>query len=217
MGGAMTWVSERNLVAAISNAGGFGVIASGSMPPELLDAEIAATAALTSKPFGVNLITMHPQLAELIEVCVARRVGHVVLAGGIPATAAIQRLRGGGARVICFAPAYAHRPQARARRGRRDRHRGQRGRRPYRAGLDRGVGTGSASASDRGAGVCRRRDRARRGDAVVSGNGRRRGTARHTVRLRPSNRSPTRASSAPSSARQRATRCRRSSSTRASR
>ena len=34
MGGAMTWVSERNLVAAISNAGGFGVIASGSMPPE---------------------------------------------------------------------------------------------------------------------------------------------------------------------------------------
>jgi hypothetical protein len=38
MGGAMTWVSERNLVAAISNAGGFGVIASGSMPPDLLDA-----------------------------------------------------------------------------------------------------------------------------------------------------------------------------------
>ena len=49
MGGAMTWVSERNLVAAISNAGGFGVIASGSMSPELLDAEIAATAALTER------------------------------------------------------------------------------------------------------------------------------------------------------------------------
>ena len=41
MGGAMTWVSERNLVAAISNAGGFGVIASGSMPPDMLAAEIA--------------------------------------------------------------------------------------------------------------------------------------------------------------------------------
>jgi enoyl-[acyl-carrier protein] reductase II len=101
----MTWVSERNLVAAISNAGGFGVIASGSMPPALLDAEIAATAALTARPFGVNLITMHPQLAALIEVCLARRVGHVVLAGGIPAAAALQRLRDGGARVICFAPA----------------------------------------------------------------------------------------------------------------
>src|SRR3954453_13534210 len=106
MGGAMTWVSERNLVAAISNAGGFGVIASGSMLPDLLDAEIAATAALTSKPFGVNLITMHPRLGELIDVCIARRVAHVVLAGGIPATAAIQRLRDGGAHVICFAPAF---------------------------------------------------------------------------------------------------------------
>jgi enoyl-[acyl-carrier protein] reductase II len=105
MGGAMTWVSERNLVAAISNAGGFGVIASGSMSPDLLAAEIAATAALTRKPFGVNLITLHPQLIDLIEVCIAQRVGHVVLAGGIPSGAAMQRLRDGGARVICFTPA----------------------------------------------------------------------------------------------------------------
>lgn len=105
MGGAMTWVSERRLVAAISDAGGFGVIASGSMSPDLLDAEIAATAALTRRPFGVNLITMHPQLLELIDVCIANRVGHVVLAGGLPSAAAIQRIRGGGARAVCFAPA----------------------------------------------------------------------------------------------------------------
>ena len=58
--GAMSWVSERNLVSAISNAGGFGVIACGAMTPELLDAEIAGTKTLTVKPFGVNLITMHP-------------------------------------------------------------------------------------------------------------------------------------------------------------
>ena len=105
MGGAMTWVSERNLVAAISNAGGFGVIASGSMSPDLLSQEIAATAALTERPFGVNLITMHPQLLELIDVCIDHRIGHVVLAGGIPSGAAIQRIRAGGARVLCFAPA----------------------------------------------------------------------------------------------------------------
>ena len=107
MGGAMTWVSERHLVAAISNAGGFGVIASGSMMPAMLEDEIAATAALTPKPFGVNLITLHPQLAELIDVCIARQVGHVVLAGGIPSAASIQRIRAGGAQVICFAPALA--------------------------------------------------------------------------------------------------------------
>jgi enoyl-[acyl-carrier protein] reductase II len=105
LGGAMTWVSERNLVAAISNAGGFGVIASGAMTPALLDAEIAATAALTRGPFGVNLITMHPQLMELIEVCIARNMGHVVLAGGLPKAAAVQRIRQGGAKVVCFAPA----------------------------------------------------------------------------------------------------------------
>jgi enoyl-[acyl-carrier protein] reductase II len=105
MGGAMTWVSERNLVAAVSNAGGFGVIASGSMSPDLLSQEITATAALTSRPFGVNLITMHPQLLELVDVCIAHRVGHVVLAGGIPSGAAIQRIRAGAARVVCFAPA----------------------------------------------------------------------------------------------------------------
>src|ERR1700724_751113 len=105
MGGAMTWVSERNLVAAISYAGGFGVIASGAMFPGLLVEEMASTAALKEKPFGVNLITMRPQLTELIDVCTAHGVGHVVLAGGIPSAAAIERIRNGGARVVCFAPA----------------------------------------------------------------------------------------------------------------
>jgi len=105
MGGAMTWVSERSLVAAISNGGGFGVIACGSMTPALLDAEIVATADLTARPFGVNLITLHPELAELIDVCTRRRVGHVVLAGGLPSAAAVARIKEGGAKLLCFAPA----------------------------------------------------------------------------------------------------------------
>ncbi len=105
MGGAMTWVSERNLVAAISSAGGFGVIASGSMSPEMLSGEILATKAMTARPFGVNLITLHPQLLELIDVCTAHHVGHVVLAGGLPSSAAVGRIKRGGARVFCFAPA----------------------------------------------------------------------------------------------------------------
>ena len=105
--GAMSWVSERHLVSAISEAGGFGVIACGAMTPELLDAEIAATAALTRKPFGVNLITMHPQLFELIEVCVRHKVGHVVLAGGIPPKGSVEAIAANGAKVICFAPTLA--------------------------------------------------------------------------------------------------------------
>ena len=105
MGGAMSWVSERNLVAAISNAGGFGVIACGAMNPELLEKEIAGTQALTQKPFGVNLITMHPQLDDLVQVCLRAKVGHVVLAGGIPPGAAVRAVKDGGAKLIAFAPA----------------------------------------------------------------------------------------------------------------
>ena len=98
----MTWVSERNLVAAISNGGGFGVIACGSMDPERLREEIRATFPLTTKPFGVNLITMHPQLAELMDVCIAENVSHVVLAGGVPTSHAIARLKDAGRKVIAF-------------------------------------------------------------------------------------------------------------------
>jgi enoyl-[acyl-carrier protein] reductase II len=107
MGGAMSWISERHLVSAISNAGGFGVIACGAMNPELLDTEIAETRKRTARPFGVNLITMHPQLSELIDVCGTHEVGHVVLAGGLPPPGAIDRIKATGAKLICFAPALA--------------------------------------------------------------------------------------------------------------
>ena len=104
MGGAMTWVSERNLVAAISNAGGFGVIATGSMSPDQLAAEIAATSALTNQPFGVNIITLHPRLRDLCDVCIAAKVGHVVLAGNLPKSVDIVHLKDGGVQVLGFAP-----------------------------------------------------------------------------------------------------------------
>ena len=104
LGGAMSWVSERNLVAAISNSGGFGVIASGAMPPELLAEEIKGTQELTQKPFGVNLITMHPKISELIDICISLKVGHIVLAGGLPSSEAIQQIKSAKLKLICFAP-----------------------------------------------------------------------------------------------------------------
>ena len=96
MAGAMSWISERHLVSAMSNAGGFGVIAGGAMPPEILSAEIAATKAMTAKPFGVNLITMHPQLFDLIAVCAKHGVGHVVLAGGLPPKGSLEAIKASG-------------------------------------------------------------------------------------------------------------------------
>ncbi len=105
LGGAMSWVSERNLVAAISNAGGFGVIACSSMTPDLLRNEIKETKKLTNKPFGVNLIIMHPLLDDLVQVCRDEEVTHVVLAGGLPSGKTIQSIKAYGAKVMCFAPA----------------------------------------------------------------------------------------------------------------
>ncbi len=104
MGGAMSWVSERHLVAALSNAGAFGVIACSSMTPELLEKEIIETRKLTSKPFGVNLIIMHPQMDALIEVCKKQNVSHVVLAGGIPRDVWVKAIKAYGAKVLGFAP-----------------------------------------------------------------------------------------------------------------
>ncbi|MBF0283615.1 MAG: nitronate monooxygenase [Magnetococcales bacterium] len=107
LGGAMSWLSESRLVAAISEAGGFGVIAGGGMPPELLRGMIQETRRLTGRPFGVNLITMHPQLPELVQMVVNERVSHVVLAGGLPGGETIRALKEGGIKVLAFAPALS--------------------------------------------------------------------------------------------------------------
>jgi enoyl-[acyl-carrier protein] reductase II len=77
------------------------------MTPELLDTEITATKALATKPFGVNLITMHPQLFDLIAVCARHKVSHVVLAGGIPPKGSVDAIKAFGGKVLVFAPTLA--------------------------------------------------------------------------------------------------------------
>ncbi len=103
MGGAMTWVSENNLVSATSNAGGFGVIAAGSMKPDQLETEILNTKQKTNKPFGVNLILLHPQIEDLIEICIKQKVSLVVFAGGFPKKRQIEKLKEKGLKTVCFA------------------------------------------------------------------------------------------------------------------
>lgn len=106
VGGAMTWVSNPTLTAAISDAGGLGVLACGAMTPDLLEQSIASTQKLTTQPFGVNLIVMHPDLNQLVDVCVAAKVPHVMLAGGMPTASTIGSLRQGPAKIWAFASAY---------------------------------------------------------------------------------------------------------------
>lgn len=104
MGGAMTWISESNLTSALSNAGLFGVLASGAMDGDLLKKEVISTQSKTDKNFGVNIITMNPKLNDLVDVCGERKVSHVILAGGIPEKSIIERIHGYGIQVIAFAP-----------------------------------------------------------------------------------------------------------------
>jgi enoyl-[acyl-carrier protein] reductase II len=102
--GAMTWVSEANLVSAISNEGGFGVLAAGNMPPELLAKEIAKTREKTKSPFGVNLITVAPAFKDHVEVVTREKCPFVFFAGSIPPGRAIAEVKAAGAKVVCFAP-----------------------------------------------------------------------------------------------------------------
>jgi len=103
MGGAMTWVSEKNLVSAISNAGGFGVIACGGMEKEDLKNEISQTIDMTNKPFGVNLILMHPDIEELMNTCIETNVKYVVFAGGFPKKSQIEKLKKNKIKTLAFA------------------------------------------------------------------------------------------------------------------
>ena len=103
MGGAMTWISDANLVSAMSNSGGFGVIAAGSMNDIQLQQEINNTKLKTNKPFGVNLILLHPEIENLIEVCIKTKVKLVVFAGGFPKRRQIEKLKNRGIQTMCFA------------------------------------------------------------------------------------------------------------------
>jgi enoyl-[acyl-carrier protein] reductase II len=107
LGGAMAWISEHVLVSAISNAGGFGVLAGAAMRPQELQQEIAATRHITDRPFGVNLVTLHPAFDESLQVCLDERVSHVIVGGGIPSKSTLAAISSAGAKVICFAPSLA--------------------------------------------------------------------------------------------------------------
>ena len=103
--GAMSWISEHNLVTAISQAGGFGIIACGSMSADLLKKEILLTKQLIGdKAFGVNIIIMHPDIYDLLDVCIEQEVSHVILAGGIPMKEMISYIKKKGIKAISFAP-----------------------------------------------------------------------------------------------------------------
>ncbi len=103
MAGAMTWISNHRFVAAVSNAGGFGCLAAGNMPPEEFEAEIDRTKAITDKPFAVNLITISPSYKQHLEIAVRKNVSHIIFAGSFPRGSEIKIAKASGAKVMAFA------------------------------------------------------------------------------------------------------------------
>lgn len=101
--GAMAWVSMAPLVAAVSNAGGTGVIGTGSMPAEDLRREIAKTRKLTSNPFGVNLQMGAPNTAEQAKVIVEEKPDFVTIGGGDPRVY-FDEFKNAGIKVIAVVP-----------------------------------------------------------------------------------------------------------------
>ncbi|MGD9140833.1 MAG: nitronate monooxygenase [bacterium] len=101
--GAMTWISDPRLVAAVSNAGGFASLAGGNMPTKLLERQVEETRELTDKPFAVNLITIAPVYMEHLETVCRLKVPFIVFAGSFPKKAEVQKAKACGARVLCFA------------------------------------------------------------------------------------------------------------------
>ena len=82
--GGMAWISDAELVSAVSNAGGLGVIGSGSAPPDWVAVQIDAVRARTDKPFGVNVPLFSPYADPVIELCIAQRVPVVTTGAGSP-------------------------------------------------------------------------------------------------------------------------------------
>jgi len=82
--GGMAWVAEYHLAAAVSKAGGFGIIGAASAPPEAVREQIHKVRELTDKPFGVNVMLMSPNAAEVAKVAAEEKVAAVTTGAGNP-------------------------------------------------------------------------------------------------------------------------------------
>ncbi|WP_298778021.1 nitronate monooxygenase [uncultured Fretibacterium sp.] len=97
--GGMAWVANASLAAAVSNAGGVGLIAAGASPAEVLEQEILKAKSLTDKPFGLNIMLMSPTAPDALELAAKHRLRIVATGAGSPGKV-LERLKPLGTIVI---------------------------------------------------------------------------------------------------------------------
>lgn len=101
--GAMAWVANAQLAAAVSNGGGLGVIAAGATPPEVLEKDLASMAQRTDKPWALNIMLLSPTADDALELAAKYRVPVVTTGAGSPGKV-IERLKPLGTKVIPVVP-----------------------------------------------------------------------------------------------------------------
>jgi enoyl-[acyl-carrier protein] reductase II len=104
--GGMAWVATGELAAAVSEAGGLGIIAAGNAPAEVLEAEIKKAKALSRKPFGVNIMLLSPFVDEVVDLLLREEVRVVTTGAGNPGKY-VDRFKEKGVRVIPVVSAVA--------------------------------------------------------------------------------------------------------------
>ena len=97
--GGMAWISEAALASAVSNAGGVGLIASGSADADIIRREILKTKELTDKPFGVNIMLMSPHVDDLMQLVCEEKIEVITTGAGSPGKY-IPTLKNAGVKVI---------------------------------------------------------------------------------------------------------------------
>lgn len=104
--GGMAWIAESGLAAAVSNAGGAGIIAGGSAPAELIKEEIHKAKALTDKPFGVNIMLMAPNADDLAQLVIDEKIPFITTGAGNPGKY-MEKWLEAGIKVIPVVPSVA--------------------------------------------------------------------------------------------------------------
>ncbi len=104
--GGMAWIAEHTLAAAVSNAGGVGLIAGGSAPIDYLREQIRLCKEKTDKPFGVNIMLMSPNAEDLAQLCIDEKVAVVTTGAGNPGKF-IPAWKEAGIKVIPVIPSVA--------------------------------------------------------------------------------------------------------------
>lgn len=104
--GGMAWIAESGLAAAVSNAGGAGIIAGGSAPAELIQEEIHKAKALTDKPFGINIMLMAPNADHLAQLVIDEKIPFITTGAGNPGKY-MEKWLEAGIKVIPVVPSVA--------------------------------------------------------------------------------------------------------------